>query len=71
MEAMIEIAERAKQLAIPVAIAIVDDAGNLKAYVAIDNERQFVRRHAVRKAYTPRYSGCIQEPMPNSQNRPP
>jgi uncharacterized protein GlcG (DUF336 family) len=32
MEAMIE---RAKQLAIPIVIAIVDDAGNLKAYVWI------------------------------------
>jgi hypothetical protein len=31
----------------PVAIAIVDDAGNLKAYVAKDNERPFVRRHAM------------------------
>lgn len=49
MEAMIE---RAKQLPIPVAIAIVDDAGNLKAYVAMDNVRLFARRHAVRKAYT-------------------
>jgi uncharacterized protein GlcG (DUF336 family) len=30
--------EGAKQLAIPVAIAIVDDAGNSKAYVAMDNQ---------------------------------
>jgi uncharacterized protein GlcG (DUF336 family) len=49
MEAMIE---KAKQLPNPVAIAIVDDAGNLRAYVAMDNVRLFARRHAVRKAYT-------------------
>ena len=49
MEAMIE---RAKQLPNPVAISIVDDAGNLKAYVAMDNVRLFARRHALRKAYT-------------------
>jgi uncharacterized protein GlcG (DUF336 family) len=49
MQAMIE---KAKQLPHPVAIAIVDDAGNLKAYAAMDEVRLFARRHALRKAYT-------------------
>jgi uncharacterized protein GlcG (DUF336 family) len=49
MEAMIE---KAKQLPNPAAIAIVDDAGNLKAYAAMDNVRLLARRHSVRKAYT-------------------
>jgi uncharacterized protein GlcG (DUF336 family) len=44
--------DRAKQLPNPVAIAIVDDAGNLKAFIAMDNMRLFARRHAFRKAYT-------------------
>ena len=36
----------------PVAIAIVDAAGNLEAYAKMDNLRMFSRRHAIRKAYT-------------------
>jgi glc operon protein GlcG len=36
----------------PVAIAIVDDTGNLVAYAKMDNLRLFSRRHALRKAYT-------------------
>ena len=36
----------------PVAIAIVDAAGNLEAYAKMDNLRIFSRRHALRKAYT-------------------
>ena len=36
----------------PVAAAIVDAAGNLEAYVKMDNLRIFSRRHALRKAYT-------------------
>ena len=36
----------------PVAMAIVDAAGNLEAYAKMDNLRIFSRRHAQRKAYT-------------------
>ena len=36
----------------PVAMAIVDAAGNLEAYAKLDNLRIFSRRHALRKAYT-------------------
>ena len=36
----------------PVAMAIVDDTGNLIAYAKMDNLRMFSRRHALRKAYT-------------------
>ena len=36
----------------PVAMAIVDAAGNLEAYAKMDNLRLFSRRHATRKAYT-------------------
>ena len=36
----------------PVAVAIVDAAGNLEAYAKMDNLRIFSRRHALRKAYT-------------------
>ena len=36
----------------PVAMAIVDAAGNLEAYAKMDNLRLFSRRHALRKAYT-------------------
>ena len=36
----------------PVAVAIVDDTGNLVAYAKMDNLRIFSRRHALRKAYT-------------------
>lgn len=36
----------------PVAMAIVDAAGELLAYLTMDNLRVFSRRHALRKAYT-------------------
>ncbi|MFC1953673.1 heme-binding protein [Chloroflexota bacterium] len=41
----------------PVAIAIVDDTGNLLAFVKMDNLRLFARRHAIRKAYTAAITG--------------
>ncbi len=37
---------------LPVAISIVDDAGNMVAYSQMDNMRLYARRHAFRKAYT-------------------
>jgi uncharacterized protein GlcG (DUF336 family) len=50
MQAMID---KAMQTADePVAMAIVDDTGNLVAYAKMDNLRLFSRRHALRKAYT-------------------
>ena len=36
----------------PVAMAIVDAAGELVAYLTMENLRVFSRRHALRKAYT-------------------
>jgi uncharacterized protein GlcG (DUF336 family) len=36
----------------PIAMCIVDAAGNLEAYAKMDNLRMFSRRHAQRKAYT-------------------
>ena len=36
----------------PVAMAIVDDTGNMVAYAKMYNLRIFSRRHALRKAYT-------------------
>ena len=36
----------------PVAIAIVDDSGQMVAYAHMDNLRMFPKRHAFRKAYT-------------------
>lgn len=41
----------------PVAIAIVDDAGNMVAYAHMDNLRMFPKRHAFRKAYTAAITG--------------
>lgn len=41
----------------PVAMAIVDDAGNLLAYQQMDGLRMFTRRHAMRKAYTAAITG--------------
>ena len=41
----------------PVAMAIVDDAGNLVAYQQMDALRMFTRRHAIRKAYTAAITG--------------
>ena len=55
MEAMLATATQAP--ATPVAIAIVDDAGILVAYVQMDNLRLFTRRHAIRKAYTAAVTG--------------
>ena len=42
----------------PVAMAIVDDAGQLFAYAAMDNLRVFSKRHALRKAYTSAVMGA-------------
>jgi glc operon protein GlcG len=50
MKAMIEKAMQTPDE--PVAMAIVDDTGNLVAYAKMDNLRLFSRRHALRKAYT-------------------
>jgi glc operon protein GlcG len=50
MKAMID--EAMKTPHEPVAMAIVDDAGNLMAFAKMDNLRLYSRRHAVRKAYT-------------------
>ena len=46
------ISEVTKPGGLPVAIAIVDDAGNMVAYAQMDNVRLYARRHAFRKAYT-------------------
>lgn len=46
------ITEVTKPGGLPVAIAIVDDAGNMVAYAQMDNVRLYARRHAFRKAYT-------------------
>lgn len=43
--------------AMPVAMAVVDEAGNLLAYNQMDNLRLFSRRHALRKAYTAAITG--------------
>jgi glc operon protein GlcG len=50
MSAIIQEATRPGGL--PVAVAIVDDAGNMVAYAQMDNVRLYARRHAFRKAYT-------------------
>ena len=50
MQAMID--EAMKTPHEPVAMAIVDDAGNMMAFAKMDNLRLYSRRHAVRKAYT-------------------
>ncbi len=46
----------------PVAMAIVDAAGNLEAYAKMDNLRIFSRRHAQRKAYTSAVMGMDSGP---------
>ena len=46
------IAEATGPVVMPVAIAIVDDAGNMVSYAQMDNVRLYARRHAFRKAYT-------------------
>ncbi len=50
MKAIID--EATKPPLVPVAISIVDDAGNMVAYAQMDNVRLYARRHAFRKAYT-------------------
>lgn len=50
MKAMID--EAVKTPHEPVAMAVVDDAGNLMAFAKMDNLRLYSRRHAIRKAYT-------------------
>ena len=50
MKAIID--EATNPVVMPVAIAIVDDAGNMVAYAQMDNVRLYARRHAFRKAYT-------------------
>ena len=46
------IEEVTKPGGMPVAISIVDDAGNMVAYAQMDHVRLYARRHAFRKAYT-------------------
>ena len=43
----------------PIAMAVVDSAGNLLAYAAMDNLRVFSRRHCLRKAYTNGQGGLV------------
>jgi uncharacterized protein GlcG (DUF336 family) len=50
MKAIVD--EATKPGGMPVAISIVDDAGNMVAYAQMDNVRLYARRHAFRKAYT-------------------
>ena len=50
MKAIID--EATNPVVMPVAIAIVDDAGNMVAYAQMDNVRLYAHRHAFRKAYT-------------------
>ncbi len=50
MKAVID--EVTKPGGMPVAVSIVDDAGNMVAYSQMDNVRLYARRHAFRKAYT-------------------
>ena len=50
MKAMMD--EAMKKPNEPIAMCIVDAAGNLEAYAKMDNLRMFSRRHAQRKAYT-------------------
>ena len=55
MQAMIEKATREPDR--PVAMAIVDDAGNLLSYSRMDNCRPNPQTFAIRKAYTSAMSG--------------
>lgn len=55
MQAMLEKAMQTPDQA--VAIAIVDDAGQMVAYAQLDKLRMFPRRHAFRKAYTAAITG--------------
>jgi len=55
MKAMLDKATQTPEK--PIAITIVDDAGNLVAYSKMDNLRLFVRRHSFRKAYTSAITG--------------
>ena len=61
MKAMLDKAMQAPNE--PVAIAIVDAAGDLEAYAKMDNLRLFSRRHALRKAYTSALLGVGQQAM--------
>ncbi len=55
MAAMIEKANQTPEK--PVAMAIVDFAGDLLAFAVMDNLRLFTPRHALRKAYTAAITG--------------
>jgi uncharacterized protein GlcG (DUF336 family) len=46
----------------PVAVTIVDDAGNMVAYAQMDHVRLYARRHAFRKAYTASVMGMDSGP---------
>ena len=50
MSAMLE--EAAKRPELPVAIAIVDESGDLLSYARMDNCREVPQRLAIKKAYT-------------------
>ena len=55
MKAMIDKASQTPDQ--PVAMSILDDAGNMVAYAHMDNLRLFSKRHAFRKAYTSAITG--------------
>ena len=55
MKAMLDKANQTPEQ--PVAICILDDAGNLVAYAHLDDLRLFSKRHAFRKAYTSAITG--------------
>ena len=55
MQAMIDKANQTPDQ--PVAMCILDDAGNMVAYAHMDNLRLFSKRHAFRKAYTSAITG--------------
>ena len=46
----------------PVAVTIVDDAGNMVAYAQMDHVRLYARRHAFRKTYTASVMGMDSGP---------
>jgi len=55
MKAMID--KATQTLDQPVAMCILDDAGNMVSYATMDNLRLFSKRHAFRKAYTSAITG--------------
>lgn len=61
MAAMLE--EGAKIPDEPVAIAIVDDAGDIVSYAVMDNTRKFSQRIAINKAYTSALFGRDSQPL--------